>query len=510
MVGDPGQQRPRLLDLVGVHARGRAARRAAPAGARASAASPRPPRAPAPSTPRSASAELVEPVRLAVDLDVHVGLVADDRVHEHVDAGLAAAELHAHRVHEERHVVGDDVDRGVRRLPAVLLERRVVDAHARLARPRGRARSVQCDERGAVEVDRLAARAGPPPARRGSTARTNASASATSSGATRSRTRSHTDSMSSDSTSCVPWTCAGSYASRGQRVELATRAQRASARRPPAASRAGCGPAACSGSRRRRRPSRRARARRRERREHDHVAVAVGSRTCGTDRAGQPGHHPVRDQHVGDVELEARPGLVAVSVTRSRGPCARAPPRARGARPHRPRRPGSHAASFPARRASTPPRRRARQPASTPPGRPRASPSISAAAPRRTAPTLAALPLSVGAVRSVSRRRRPRRRIVHARAGLGQEQVADLVDDRLVADVARERAGPRSITAAACRDPALEHVVEVSRAAACSGSRPCPAARQRSRSPSIACAVMAMIGVRRASPSRPRISAVAA
>ena len=108
------------------------------------------------STPVIARLELVEAVRPAVDLDVHVGLVADDGMHQHVDAELAAAELHAHRVHEERHVVGDDVDRRVRRLPAVLLERRVVDADARLAGLAVLAeRPVR--ERGAVEVDRLAA-----------------------------------------------------------------------------------------------------------------------------------------------------------------------------------------------------------------------------------------------------------------------------------------------------------------------------------------------------------------
>jgi hypothetical protein len=76
--------------------------------------------------------EVDQPVAPAVDLDVHVGLTGDDRVNDHVDAGLAPAELHADRVDDERHVVGDDVDRRVRRLPAVLLERRVVCAHAHL------------------------------------------------------------------------------------------------------------------------------------------------------------------------------------------------------------------------------------------------------------------------------------------------------------------------------------------------------------------------------------------
>ena len=100
--------------------------------------------------------QLVEALGLAIDLDVHVRLVAHDRVDEHVDAELAPAELHAHRVDEERHVVADDLDRGVRRLPAVLLERRVVHAHTRLA-ALAVAPERPVRQRGAVEVDRLAA-----------------------------------------------------------------------------------------------------------------------------------------------------------------------------------------------------------------------------------------------------------------------------------------------------------------------------------------------------------------
>ena len=100
-----------------------------------------------------AAAQRVELVGLAVDLDVHdrlcqlvapsrrdldelavvVAAHVDDRVHEQVDAVAVASELQAHRVHEEQHVVTHDLDDRVRRLPAVLLELRVADAHLPLA-----------------------------------------------------------------------------------------------------------------------------------------------------------------------------------------------------------------------------------------------------------------------------------------------------------------------------------------------------------------------------------------
>ena len=76
----------------------------------------------------------------------------------------AAAELHRHRVDEERHVVGDDLDDGVRRLPAVLLELRVVDAdlgRARLALApseapvRSAPPTLQVRKRGAVQVEQV-------------------------------------------------------------------------------------------------------------------------------------------------------------------------------------------------------------------------------------------------------------------------------------------------------------------------------------------------------------------
>ena len=61
-------------------------------------------------------------------------------------------QLHRDRVDEERHVVGDDLDDGVRRLPAVLLDVGRVDVHLRLAGPPDAA-EVPVRERGAVQVE---------------------------------------------------------------------------------------------------------------------------------------------------------------------------------------------------------------------------------------------------------------------------------------------------------------------------------------------------------------------
>jgi hypothetical protein len=116
-------------------------------------------------------------LRLAVDLDVHHRLrdalrVRAGREHgrdravlaaPHPDHGMdhevqaeaVAAQLHADRVDDERHVVADDLHDRVRRLPAVLLELRVVDAHLRLARL-APGREVPVRERGAVDVERAA------------------------------------------------------------------------------------------------------------------------------------------------------------------------------------------------------------------------------------------------------------------------------------------------------------------------------------------------------------------
>jgi hypothetical protein len=79
----------------------------------------------------------------------------DHGMDHQVQAERVAAQLHAHRVDDERHVVADDLHHRVRRLPPVLLELRVVDAHLRLAglAPRG---EVPVRERGAVDVERAA------------------------------------------------------------------------------------------------------------------------------------------------------------------------------------------------------------------------------------------------------------------------------------------------------------------------------------------------------------------
>ena len=58
-------------------------------------------------------------------------------------------------VDQERHVVVDDLDDRVGRLPAVLLELRVVDAQLGRARPPLLAEA-QLRQRGAVEVERVA------------------------------------------------------------------------------------------------------------------------------------------------------------------------------------------------------------------------------------------------------------------------------------------------------------------------------------------------------------------
>ena len=76
---------------------------------------------------------------------------ADDRVDDQVDAAPEPVQLRAHRVDEERHVVVDDLDDGVRRRPAVLLELGCVDANPRLAALAAGA-EVQMRQRGAVEV----------------------------------------------------------------------------------------------------------------------------------------------------------------------------------------------------------------------------------------------------------------------------------------------------------------------------------------------------------------------
>ncbi len=57
---------------------------------------------------------------------------SDDRMHDEMDAQPVPRQLHAERVDEEWHVVGDDVDDRVRRVVPVLLERRGVHPYERL------------------------------------------------------------------------------------------------------------------------------------------------------------------------------------------------------------------------------------------------------------------------------------------------------------------------------------------------------------------------------------------
>ena len=88
-------------------------------------------------------------------LAVLVAAHAQHRVDDQVDPEPAAVQLHAHRIDQERHVVGHDLDGRVGRLPAVLLEVRVVDAHLRRAGC-ALAGEVEVPEREAVEIERVA------------------------------------------------------------------------------------------------------------------------------------------------------------------------------------------------------------------------------------------------------------------------------------------------------------------------------------------------------------------
>ena len=103
------------------------------------------------------------PVRLVVEREERLDAVAVAAAHAHhrmddeVARVPAAVHHHPHRVDQERHVVGDDLDDGVGRLPAVLLDLRVVDPDLRRAggAPPGK---VQVRRRRAVEVGRTAFR----------------------------------------------------------------------------------------------------------------------------------------------------------------------------------------------------------------------------------------------------------------------------------------------------------------------------------------------------------------
>ncbi len=96
----------------------------------------------------------------AEDLDQLAGdVTADDnlRVDHDVDAAALAGQLVRHGVHEEGHVVGDDLDDGVAGGPAVLLHRGGVHAYVRGALRPVLGQSV-VGERGSEYIDRVPVR----------------------------------------------------------------------------------------------------------------------------------------------------------------------------------------------------------------------------------------------------------------------------------------------------------------------------------------------------------------
>ena len=88
---------------------------------------------------------------------VGAALHRDDRMDDEMQRQAVPVDFHRHRVDEERHVVVDDLDDRVRRLPAVLLDRRIEDAHAGVA-GLALAREVPVRQRRAVQVGRRALR----------------------------------------------------------------------------------------------------------------------------------------------------------------------------------------------------------------------------------------------------------------------------------------------------------------------------------------------------------------
>ena len=115
--------------------------------------------------------------RLLADLDVHEGFVGralarlagpaerrkralrvadqpDDRVDDQVDLHTQLTERRGHRIDQERHVVVDDLDDGMGRLPALFLGLRVVDPDLAGAGRPGLAVAPQ-GQGGAIEVVRI-------------------------------------------------------------------------------------------------------------------------------------------------------------------------------------------------------------------------------------------------------------------------------------------------------------------------------------------------------------------
>ena len=70
---------------------------------------------------------VTEPDQLAADISAH----RHDRVDDQVQGQPVPIHLHRHRVDQKRHIVVDDLDDRMRRLPAVFLDTRVEDSNAR-------------------------------------------------------------------------------------------------------------------------------------------------------------------------------------------------------------------------------------------------------------------------------------------------------------------------------------------------------------------------------------------
>jgi hypothetical protein len=89
--------------------------------------------------------------------DAVLGIALDtvDRVDDQVAGQPVANDRHAHRVDQERHVVAGEVDDGVGRLPAVLLDLRVVDVQLRRA-ALASAQQVEVGQRRTVQVGGIA------------------------------------------------------------------------------------------------------------------------------------------------------------------------------------------------------------------------------------------------------------------------------------------------------------------------------------------------------------------
>ena len=82
---------------------------------------------------------------------VGAALDRDDRVHDQVQRQPVPVDFHRHRIDQERHVVVDDLDDRVRRLPAMFFDRRIEHAHPRASRV-ALAREIPVRQRRAVQV----------------------------------------------------------------------------------------------------------------------------------------------------------------------------------------------------------------------------------------------------------------------------------------------------------------------------------------------------------------------